>query len=197
MHTQSYRHRWPNLSDFLFPIFACGHSFMDFYVINLAILSCAIISCLCWRLRKNAHGIPSGVPEEQPQSIEELSDDDDTTFSAFRRRFLVVYVLAVAADWLQVCRSPCFSRLSLTSSGFVHVQCVQKQSEPRRTDRCCTFCGGLPEWRRQCDFHRRSCRSTRAETGMSGVLSALFDLMQLRSLQQSSDTFLGTNTGRH
>lgn len=81
---------------------------MDFYVINLAVLSCAIISCLCWRLRKNSHVVPSGTPEDQLQLVNELNEVDGTTFSAFRRRFLAVYVLAVAADWLQVCRHPSF-----------------------------------------------------------------------------------------
>lgn len=81
--------------------------FVDAYLVNLVLLVGLIAGALYSRTQKQQ---PQAGPP--PESSVEASDDkegrdggdsmSDLRFRAFRNRFLRVYVLAVAADWLQV-----------------------------------------------------------------------------------------------
>lgn len=76
---------------------------MDFYQVNLAVL---IVANSCYFIyrhythdrKRRRRGAPR---DEQGEAVAQ----------GFKRRFLLVYTLVVAADWLQVCLATSFYRL--------------------------------------------------------------------------------------
>lgn len=77
---------------------------VDAYIVNLALLVVLIAAGIYSRSREKPQA-QSGEPEADKED----GHGDATSelrFRAFRNRFLRVYVLAVAADWLQVLPTP-------------------------------------------------------------------------------------------
>ena len=86
---------------------------VDAYLVNLALLVVLITAGIYSRSREKPQAAgPSDSAELDTEASKEGSNGGDSTsdvrFRAFRNRFLRVYVLAVAADWLQVCIQPHF-----------------------------------------------------------------------------------------
>ena len=81
---------------------------IDAYLANLALLVVLISGAIYARSRgKLPGGAAPGHSVEAPDGADKEGHDGpdtsgDLRFRAFRNRFLRVYVLAVAADWLQV-----------------------------------------------------------------------------------------------
>lgn len=68
---------------------------MDFYQVNLAILVVANVSSFIYHHRSQIHKQRRcGVPRDE---------HSEAVATKFQRKFLFVYALVVAADWLQVC----------------------------------------------------------------------------------------------
>lgn len=68
---------------------------MNFYQINLAVLVAVNTCAFVYRHRARAHKLRHGVPRDE---------HDEAIANKFQQRFLLVYTLVVAADWLQVCK---------------------------------------------------------------------------------------------
>lgn len=83
------------------------------YAINLAVLVCLLGGTYYSRYKRSGQGKYAPVSSEGSSSEtageeEHKGGENDAVearWGAFRNRFLRVYVLAVGADWLQVCRN--------------------------------------------------------------------------------------------
>ena len=102
---------------------------VDAYLVNLALLVVLIGAGIYSQTRQKDAPAFAPLPAEDDDTELETGEDKgddkegyngpgsnaDLRFRAFRNRFLRVYVLAVAADWLQVCKDP-FSPPSCNSA---------------------------------------------------------------------------------
>lgn len=91
---------------------------MDVYTSSLVVLTLLLASAACWK-SKGKGAEPSlfdSAEEHRLQIIDDEIHDPDRDISLdryhnFRLRFLVVYGLAIAGDWLQVGHLSPVSRL--------------------------------------------------------------------------------------
>lgn len=81
---------------------------MDFYQVNLAVLAVANFCSFIYRHRAQNHRLRRrGVPRDE---------QSEAVATKFQRKFLFVYTLVVAADWLQVCENPFCQQAVLTQA---------------------------------------------------------------------------------
>lgn len=74
---------------------------MDFYTYNF-LFFLVVNAALSYPLLTQASGFLSGWRTYVPLKKAEAQPLADTTFSVFKKKFLLVYLLVFAADWLQV-----------------------------------------------------------------------------------------------
>lgn len=86
---------------------------MDIYITSLSFLILLLLVAAYWKAKEDSNDV-SLINSLDEHEIELLDDeihdiDRETTadrFHEFRLQFLMVYGLAIAADWLQVCSKP-------------------------------------------------------------------------------------------
>lgn len=97
---------------------------MPFYIVNLLVLAgaAAALQYRQWNNHDRKTAI-SLTDSEKPVS-KHIESAGEAAFSQLKKRFLTVYVLAVAADWLQVIDLPGL-RCRLNREGVIHLYSVQ------------------------------------------------------------------------
>jgi hypothetical protein len=147
---------------------------MDFYQLNFAALVAINVGFVCRQYRQgkckaNPASIVSEI--EKPAGKEEIA--------RFTHDFFTIYLLVVAADWLQVSigNSSADGGTNIRMTGSSHLCSVQVRERISRNHCRRTVCGRLHRRSDKCIFRGLAGRQVWKASGMSRILPSIFSLL--------------------